>query len=89
MVSAARSDAGERVAGQGVDLAVERGRFGAVAVRPDLRPSSFSSARAVANAVGEFGGDDDVLRRDDVDAMGERRADQVGVDQRDHAADAR
>ena len=48
----------------------------------------FSSGRAVGELRGELGCDDDVLRRDDVDAMGERGADQVGVDQRRDAAGA-
>ncbi len=37
----------------------------------------------------QFGCDDDVLRLDHVDAVGECNAGQVGVEERDHAADAR
>ena len=88
MVSAARSDGVEAVAGQGVDLACRcRGILGALAVRPDLR-LGLEQRPGGGELRREFGGDHDMLRRDDIDAMGERRADQVGVDQRDHAADA-
>ena len=39
-----------------------------------------------ADVIAELGGDDDVLRRDDIDAMGEGSAAKIGVDQRNDAA---
>ena len=55
---------------------------------PDRRPAGRAAAAALAKDVRELGRDDDVLRPDDVDAMGERRAGEVGVEERHHAAGA-
>ncbi len=43
---------------------------------------------AERNCIDQFAGDDDVLRRDDVDAMGERVPAELRVEQRNDAADA-
>ena len=78
----------EAVAGQGVDHAVDLGSEpAAFAMRPDLRLGLQQRPRG-GEAFGELGCDHDVLGLDDVDAMGERGADQVGVDQRGDAARA-
>ena len=57
------------------------------AVRPNLRVAH-ELRRCAPELLAQFGGDDDVCRRDDVDAMGERDAAQLGVDQRNDDADA-
>ena len=49
---------------------------------------AWRDARRGLECVEKFRRDDDVLGRDDIDAMGERRPAQIGVEQRDDAADA-
>ena len=57
---------------QSPDRAVDA-RERAVAVRPDFRPARKMGGRGIERG-GQFVGNDDMLRRDDVDAMGERGA---------------
>ena len=65
-----------------------RGKVGGgVAVQPDLGVRREVRLRRLQRGQ-HVGVDDDVPGRDHVDAMGERHAHQIGVEQRDHAADA-
>ena len=81
MVSGGRSDAARSVAGQTVDLAIDARE---VARRRRRAARSCASpvmcARALSKRSEQFRGHDDVLRLDDVDAMGERRPGQIGVE---------
>jgi hypothetical protein len=70
-----------------LDRAVDALEAAAVAVRPNLRAAHELRGGAF-KLPGALGGDDDMLRRDDVDAMGERMPAQLGVDQRNDNARA-
>jgi len=65
--------------GEAFDGVLDPRKLRALAIRPDFcvgleqRPCGFKS-------VGQFGGNDDVLWRHDVDAMRQRGPDEVGVD---------
>ena len=58
-----------------------------MAVRPDLSLRHEVRPRG-RKCLDQFRGDDDVLGQHDIDAMRKRRADKIGVEQRDDAADA-
>ena len=79
----------ERCVGELRQVGVEpRQVRGFLAVRPDFDLAIDALARGL-EALQQFGRDDDVLRLDHVDAVGERGAGEVGVDQRDHDAGLR
>ena len=61
---------GQPAAGQFFDGVIDAGKLVA-AVRPDFRPACHERKRS-ADVAAEFGGDDDVLRLDDIEAMGKR-----------------
>ena len=73
---------------QGLDVAVDAREIGpGVAVRPCLGIDGKMHAGG-GEACGELGAHDDVLGGNDVDAMSERGAAEIGVEQRHGAADA-
>jgi len=82
MVSVGRSETVSASPGKSIDRGVDARKLRAPRHATRLWPWFSKSARAVGEHVGELGRDDDVLRLDDVDAMGERGTDQVDVDQR-------
>jgi hypothetical protein len=75
----------QRVSGQRVDHGVEPWQAGALAMRPDLGARFEQWARGRQH-VGKLACDHDVLRLDDIDAMGERWSNQIEVDQGGDAA---
>ena len=78
---------GERIDRQRLDFPVDARQGGrAFAVHPDLRPL-LQMRLGGRKGRAELRRDDDVLRVDHVDAMGERGAGEIGVEQRHHAAD--
>ena len=69
------------------DRVIDALKAAAFAVQPNLRAAHKLRGCAL-ELRGAFGGDDQMFRRDDVDAMGERMPAQLGVDQRDDDARA-
>ena len=57
-------------------------------MNPDSRRRAKAAAAPSVNWLGKLSGHDEMLGRDDIDAMGERGAGQIGVEQRDDTADA-
>jgi len=79
----------ERLAAVPLDVAIDaREVVVPGAVNPD-RGSRAESAQRRREAVDQHARDDDMARRDELEAVGEGGADQMRVQQRDHAADAR
>src|SRR5581483_6479386 len=52
---------------------------------PESR-DNFKMRQRRADLVGKFRGNDEMLRLDDINAVGERQAHQIGIEQRDYAA---
>ena len=75
---------GQASARQLFDGAVDADKIVA-AVRPDLWPARHERKRA-ADFAAHLGGDDDMLGLNDIEAMGERCAAKIGVDQRNDGA---
>ena len=68
------------------DVAVVDIELGVAAMDPDLR-HAVQIGRGGLEHVGEIRGEDDMIGFRDVDAMRQRLPDQLGIDQRDDAAD--
>ena len=78
----------QRFARASLDVAINAQHSVVVAaVRPD-RGRARKVRQRGEQQIDELRGHDDVLRRDDIDAMGERGAGQIGIEQRDDPADA-
>src|SRR6202035_6083902 len=75
---------GQASAGQLFDGMVDAGKI-VTAVRPDFWRARHGR-KGGADFAAQLGSDNDVLRLDDIEAMGEGSAAQIGVDQRNDAA---
>ena len=80
---------GELVPGEAVEIAIHAREIGiCVAMKPNLGIAGDVRLRA-GERLEQFGGDDDVLWAHHIDAIGQRHPGEVGIDERNHAADPR
>ena len=90
MVTARRSARRQRARlSSASTVAIDAREACVAAVRPDRRLALELAQRAARNCVAQFGGDDDMRRRDDVMQWASERPRRLVLMQRNDAADAR